>query len=251
MNEQTNESFSNNDGDDLEQNIEENDKFFTAPITKIETALAKARAELNKHIHDKRVYLAIAFICFFILIFDYLKYLNLSNWIQVILWIIGMLFLFAFWGTDLEEFKSKVESWQSLKKYYQGISGDEKKTYFDSLVQINVSNLDAYYSLVKVHTKRSFIFSAIVGFIGFGLILLGLVVSYLKPELKNITYIASSAGIITEFISGIFFYLYNKNIRQLKDYHDSLLDVQNILLSFKLIETTKNEDKRISMTDKM
>jgi len=47
------------------------------------------------------------------------------------------------------------------------------------------------------------------------------------------------------------FYLYSQTVRQLKGYHDSLLDVQNILLSFKLIEGTSDEKERSAMTQKM
>lgn len=41
---------------------------------------------------------------------------------------------------------------------------------------------------------------------------------------------------LVEFISGIFFYLYSRTVQQLKAYHNSLLNVQNVLLSFKLID---------------
>jgi Cyanobacterial TRADD-N associated 2-Transmembrane domain len=43
------------------------------------------------------------------------------------------------------------------------------------------------------------------------------------------SYISTGAGVVTEFIAAVFFYLYNRTVRQMKEYHDSLLSVQNIL----------------------
>ncbi|OPA77843.1 hypothetical protein BVG16_13465 [Paenibacillus selenitireducens] len=59
---------------------------------------------------------------------------------------------------------------------------------------------------------------------------------------KEITYVASAAGIVVEVVAGLMFYLYSKTILQLKDYHDSLLNVQNMLLSFKLFEDHKTDN---------
>lgn len=58
------------------------------------------------------------------------------------------------------------------------------------------------------------------------------------------TALSGIAGVATEFISAVFFYLYSKTVRQMKEYHDSLLAVQNVLLSFKLVgDTTDPRDK--------
>ena len=37
----------------------------------------------------------------------------------------------------------------------------------------------------------------------------------------------------------------------MKEYHDSLLSVQNILLSFKLVEDTKDENEKAKMVGQM
>jgi len=43
----------------------------------------------------------------------------------------------------------------------------ESESHFDSLVRINVENLAAYYSLVKVHTNKSFNVAVWVGIVKF------------------------------------------------------------------------------------
>lgn len=121
-------------------------------------------------------------------------------------------------------------------------------SYFDRLVDINITNLGAYYGLVKVHANNSFFVSVFAGFIGFMLVVTGLIVGLMDTKnAQDISRVSAASGIITEFIAGVFFYLYNKTVRQLKEYHDSLIRVQNILLSFKIVGDTKDESQRNSM----
>jgi hypothetical protein len=128
--------------------------------------------------------------------------------------------------------------------------GGTAPTYFDRLVDINITNLGAYYSLVKVHTNNSFLVSVAAGAVGFALIVLGLIVTYIAPR-QDITYIATGSGIVTEFIAAVFFYLYNRTVQQMKGYHDSLLAVQNILLSFKIVGDTRDEAEKTKMVAEM
>jgi uncharacterized membrane protein YedE/YeeE len=108
--------------------------------------------------------------------------------------------------------------------------------YFESLVRINVDNLSDYYTQVRVHTNNSFWASIVAGGLGFVLIAVGLGWGFASSDTSSLSYVATASGVIVEFISGVFFYLYNRTVRQLKGYHDSLLDVQNILLSFRIVE---------------
>ena len=93
-------------------------------------------------------------------------------------------------------------------------------SYFDRLVQINVENLASYYSIVKGHTDKSFFASIVAGAIGFLLVIVGLAIGFVNLDhTPTITYIATASGVITEFIAGVFFYLYNRTVRQMKGYH--------------------------------
>lgn len=117
--------------------------------------------------------------------------------------------------------------------------------YFDRLVDINVSNLEAYYGLVKVHTNNSFQVAISAGCVGFLLIITGLILGFTNlTNAESISYLSAGAGIVTEFIASVFFYLYNRTVRQLKEYHDSLIRVQNILLSFKIVGDTKDDNRK-------
>jgi len=119
--------------------------------------------------------------------------------------------------------------------------------YFDSLVKINIDNLSEYYSLVKIHTNKSFWASLIAAFAGFSFILIGVILGFGGTQTDTPAKLAAVSGIIIEFMSGVFFYLYSKTVRQLKDYHDSLLSVQNVLLSLKLVNDTQDLTARAAL----
>lgn len=156
--------------------------------------------------------------------------------------------------TSEREIVDALRSAESIAKVSAALFGQKsgpEHNYFESLVSINVENLREYYLLVKKHTSYSYRVSLAAGALGFLLICGALMASYVRGQLTSITYIGTGAGLVVEFISGIFFYLYNKTVRQLKGYHDSLLDVQNILLALKLIESVSKEDARSPMLQHM
>lgn len=47
----------------------------------------------------------------------------------------------------------------------------------------------------------------------------------------NAAYLAGIAGVMTEFISGVFFFLYSKTLNQINVFHDKLVDMQKTALS--------------------
>jgi hypothetical protein len=126
----------------------------------------------------------------------------------------------------------------------------ETTEYFRDLLKINLRNLSDYYELVKIHTNKSFDAARFSSIIGFILIALALIFGFLMPENK-ISYISAGSGIIVEFIAGVFFYLYNRTVRELKGYHDSLLEVQNVIISFKLIDDIEDQEAKTKIIDNM
>ena len=128
----------------------------------------------------------------------------------------------------------------------------ESDSYFDRLVNINIRHLNDYYRLVSEQTDKSFGLSRSVSLVGFGFILIGLVVGLAVPDNQRlVAYLTTAAGILINFISSIFFYLYNRTVRQLKEYHTSLIQVQNVLLSFKIIEDISVDDGKHDITKQM
>ncbi|MFH4571099.1 hypothetical protein WMQ60_15080 [Vibrio diabolicus] len=102
--------------------------------------------------------------------------------------------------------------------------------------------------MVKEHTNKSFFASMVAGVIGFLLIVTGMLIGFTDlANADSVAYISAGSGVIVEFISGVFFWLYSKTTQQLKGYHDSLVDIQNVLLSFKVVEDTADKETKLEM----
>lgn len=160
-----------------------------------------------------------------------------SGWFKAAAWTICVFLFLAsigFLATNSER-RVELQKIQAQRQVYIQLTspsgGDED--YFRNLVTINVTNLREYYYLVKTHTNASFRTALGFGMVGFTLVGTGIALGYEKET--KIAMVASIAGVLTEFISSVFFYLYNRTVRQLKEYHDSLLDVQDVLLALKVL----------------
>lgn len=189
--------------------------------------------------------------------------LDSTGWaiLSGLFFILSLLMFIASAGAQIsvQKAEAEIEKLENRNQVRSIFSGDPTGTsknepsYFDKLVQINIENLSEYYSLVKVHTNKSFSFSVIAGLVGFVLIVIGLVFSFVNTneQVALVAFISTGSGILIEFIAGVFFFLYNRTVIQLKEYHDSLLDVQNILLSFKIVEDTQDESVKARMMEQM
>jgi len=181
--------------------------------------------------------------------------------VGVVLLAYGAIFLFGWWAyvsSRIASLRAERDGLTARKRILSRLlprSADATQaepSYFDRLVGINVENLAAYYTLVKVHTDKSFVVATAAGVVGFALVATGLSFGFLASSSSpTMAYVSAGAGVLTEFIAGVFFYLYNRTVRQLKDYHDSLLAVQNILLSFKLVGDLQASEEKTRMVSSM
>ena len=55
--------------------------------------------------------------------------------------------------------------------------------------------------------------------------------------------ITCAAGVITEFIAAVFFYLYNRTISSMSKYHNKLVLSQNISIALKIADSLPEQDK--------
>lgn len=162
----------------------------------------------------------------------------------------GLLLLAGgFVGALQVEKRAEEERKNDVKRFLVQTPSTE---YFEKLVNINVENLSAYYITVKSHANKSFLASLFVSVVGFVFIGVGIELAITDPQHgPSVAKLSGVSGIATEFISAIFFYLYSLTVRQMKEYHDSLLAVQNILLSFKLVGDTNDPEHKAKMIEVM
>jgi hypothetical protein len=150
------------------------------------------------------------------------------------------------------------------------VSTEEKKTYSDKLenatgddifkyiLLINISALDGYVAQTRIQAQQSFQLSKIVAIIGFIIlsIAIGLSIFLTMSGNANLNaaYLSSVAGIVTEFIAGVFFYLYNKTLQQINLFHDKLVMMQQTSMSYiatgLVSDQAKKDQAKIDLSNK-
>lgn len=119
---------------------------------------------------------------------------------------------------------------------------DEKeKNFFTKLVEINFKYLDQYYLQTQEQADKSFRLASAASIAGLLIISAGIVMMFfseVEPAL-----VTTGAGVITELIASLFFYLYNRTILKMSQYHQKLVITQNISLALKISEDMKDEAK--------
>jgi hypothetical protein len=126
-------------------------------------------------------------------------------------------------------------------------SSDDKRTYEQKLetargveiykyvLLINISALEGYVAQARLQAQQSFNLSRFVAIVGFLIVsvAIGLSVYLTAKGNSNLSaaYLTGVAGVFTEFISGVFFFLYSKTLAQINLFHDKLVDMQKTSLS--------------------
>lgn len=121
------------------------------------------------------------------------------------------------------------------------IAEDLKEDFFTKLVEINFKYIDRYYDRTESQARSAFSITVFVAVISFFLIVSGVAMSYFGKVEPS--YIATSSGILGEFVASIFFYLYNGTVKKMSEYHSKLVLTQNIGIALKVSESLPEREK--------
>ena len=146
-------------------------------------------------------------------------------------------------------------------------AAEDKKTFTDKLeaasgedvfkyiLLINVSELEGYVAQTRAQAEQSFRLAKVVASVGFAILGVGITLAiYLsvigRPTLEA-AYLTAVAGVLTEFISGVFFYLYNRTLQQINLFHDKLVSMQHMSMAYLatglVSDRTKGDQARIDL----
>lgn len=234
----TGEQENGGDGSTTEKKCNPNEK-------KLQAQQKLARLE------DKRVIIWINILCVFIgvVVFFALLYLNYLNSIDDILVakdyilsiVIGTLsatFLIIY--TNLEIETKKVEYKRVIaERDIDGFANDKIKDAFDYSLHMSYKYLDQYYCQTREHAQKGFKAASLVSIGGAIIIAVGIISLFFGKG--EAAYVTTASGIITEFISAVFFYLYNRTIQSMGAYHNKLILSQNVALAIKIADSLSND----------
>jgi hypothetical protein len=94
--------------------------------------------------------------------------------------------------------------------------------------------IDAYYKTNQTHVAWSFWASLVALAIGLSVLVVGVGLA-LSGSSAAISITTTSAGVLTQFISAGFFYLYNKNLKQLNVFYHELVQNQDMFFALGLV----------------
>jgi hypothetical protein len=116
-----------------------------------------------------------------------------------------------------------------------------EEDFFTKLVKINFRYIDQYYYQTQQQADKSFRLSSVAATVGFGVMITGIIMMFLR--ITTSAYVTSAVGLISQFISAVFFYLYNRTILKMGQYHEKLVLTQNISVALKIAEGLPGEAK--------
>lgn len=157
--------------------------------------------------------------------------------------VIGSMFAFMFYSyyrliLDIREssMRRKIYEYEALH-----IKEDVKEDVFENSIKMSYKYLDQYYLQTREQAQRGFFVTVSVAV--FGALLIGGGIIAMFAGCTSPAYITCASGVITEFIAAVFFYLYNKTISSMSNYHNKLVLSQNISIALKVADSLPTEDK--------
>lgn len=123
------------------------------------------------------------------------------------------------------------------------IQKDLTEDFFTKLVKINFKYLDAYYLQTQVQSDKSFVLTASAAALSLVVIIFGVIMMFVSDNESMASKVTVSVGAFGQFISAIFFYLYNRTVLKMGEYHQKLVLTQNIGLALKIAQELPEEHR--------
>lgn len=98
----------------------------------------------------------------------------------------------------------------------------------------NQAYIEAYYETNQTHVKWSFWASLTALVIGLCVLVVGIGLALLGVD-TAVSTTTTAAGVLTQFISAGFFFIYSKNLKQLNVFYEKLIRNQDTLFAFGLV----------------
>lgn len=149
-------------------------------------------------------------------------------------------FFVAYFALLLEMKESSLRR-RILEYEAEHIKEDVEEDIFENSIKMSYKYLDQYYLQTREQAQRGFFVTVCVAIFGALLIGIGIVAMFLGLAQPSV--ITCAAGVITEFIAAVFFYLYNRTISSMSKYHNKLVLSQNISIALKIADSLPEEDK--------
>ena len=101
---------------------------------------------------------------------------------------------------------------------------------------INLEDIKEFYTWSQKQAKASFILAVSMCLLGFGLIVLAVLLSVISKQQIEVVAISAIGGTIIELVAGTALVVYRNSLSQLNYYHKALHEDERFLSSISLLE---------------
>lgn len=154
----------------------------------------------------------------------------------IVLAIMAVLYTSLFFEIKERKIKNKMIAYE-----LDNMLSEVEEDIFENSIKMSYQYLDQYYSQTKDQAKRGFGITVAVSVFGALLIGVGIVAMFMGKTEPS--YVTCASGVMTEFISAVFFYLYNKTVTSMNNYHNKLVLSHNISIALKVSDSLPDADK--------
>jgi len=121
----------------------------------------------------------------------------------------------------------------------------DKSNFYDKLIQINFKYTDKYYQQTQEQADKSFRLATFASITSFIVLVFGIHKIYSDGG-DTPSYLTTISGVLTSFVSAVFFYLYNQTIQKMAGYHKKLVLSQNINLALKIAQGIEDKAEKVT-----
>ena len=171
---------------------------------------------------------------------DILLLLIIAASIVLVITICSFTNIFEKWHSQNDILDEISKRKQALE---EKINAQEDKPHIQDIIQLNLSQLNEYYTINKSQSKTAYRLSLLMILIGFLLIVNAVVIGFSDPSDTSIALISGIAGLLSEFIGATALSLYKESNSHVNEFMERLSYLQKVMLAIELIDRI-SEDKK-------
>jgi hypothetical protein len=161
--------------------------------------------------------------------------------------------VFEIYANDAQkEFQKKLDEINKERLTYEDKLEKTDSELLIPLITYSKLELETYYKLGLNQTQKSYKYSILAMWIGFLLIVFGIVIYMIPSNIlkidnleisEKIKFITIASGVVLELISGLFLWIYKNSITQLNYFYSRQIFIHNSLFAFRVAQTMKDSDE--------
>lgn len=135
----------------------------------------------------------------------------------------------------LDGWRKRADQATEDQREYQGkLETADADHVFRFIFLINNAAVEQYVSQSRTQATASFLLSRVAAILGFGLFVAAIVIGLVSQgadQPLSIAYLSAIGGAISQFLAGVFFWLYNRTLQQINLFYQGIMSQQSEALT--------------------